>query len=181
MEPAEQMQRAIEGRTITSRVTSKCPKLKLGHPPYCTTHHQRTKAREALSLQKPSIRQAWHGMTSGAGITSSSSGGCTTKSNPRCTSYDGLLSGTVDGAITLKGACGCTLVITGGTETGHAGGTYSHGNGYKLDFRKNTALNNYITSRFERIGNRGDGYPQWRAASGNIYCDEGDHWDVLYY
>ncbi|GIZ42575.1 hypothetical protein CKM354_000583700 [Cercospora kikuchii] len=118
---------------------------------------------------------------SGAGITSSSSGGCTSKSNPRCTSYDGLLSGTVDGAITLKGACGCSLIITGGTETGHAGGTYSHGNGYKLDFRKNTALNNYITTRFERIGNRGDGYPQWRAASGNIYCDEGDHWDVLYY
>ncbi|KAF2215571.1 hypothetical protein CERZMDRAFT_104837 [Cercospora zeae-maydis SCOH1-5] len=115
----------------------------------------------------------------GVGISASSSGGCTTKSNPRCTSYEGILSGTVDGAITLKGACACTLVITGGTETGHASGTYSHGNGYKVDFRKNTALNNYITSRFERIGNRGDGYPQWRSAAGNIYCDEGSHWDVF--
>ncbi|KAI5367440.1 hypothetical protein Slin15195_G025690 [Septoria linicola] len=118
---------------------------------------------------------------SGAGISSVSSGGCTDRTKSRCTSYSGLLSGTVDGAITLKGACNCELVITGGTETGHASGTYSHANGYKLDFRKNTALNNYITSRFEKIGNRGDGYPQWRAASGNIYCDEGNHWDVLYY
>lgn len=107
---------------------------------------------------------------SAAGITSSSSGGCTTKSNPRCTSYEGLLSGTVDQAITLKGACDCQLVITGGTEDGHATGTYSHGNGYKLDFRFNSVLDNYIQTRFERIGNRGDGSPQWRAASGNIYA-----------
>ncbi|KAK4617516.1 hypothetical protein CLAFUW4_12390 [Fulvia fulva] len=116
-----------------------------------------------------------------AGITSVSSGSCTDRTNSRYTSYQGLLSGTVSGAITLKGACNCELVITGGTETGHASGTYSHANGYKLDFRKNAALNGYITGSFERIANRGDGYPQWRAASGNVYCDEGDHWDVLYY
>ncbi|KAF2162760.1 hypothetical protein M409DRAFT_58155 [Zasmidium cellare ATCC 36951] len=116
-----------------------------------------------------------------AGIYAVSSGGCTTKSNPKCTSYEGILSGTVDGAITLKGACGCDVTVTGGTETGHASGTYSHGNGYKLDFRKNTALNNYVTNSFTRIGNRGDGYPQWQSAAGNIYCDEGNHWDVLYY
>ena len=116
-----------------------------------------------------------------AGISSYSSGGCTDKTNPPCTSYAGVLSGTVDGAITLKGACGCALVITGGTETGHAGGMYSHGNGYKFDFRKNTALDNYVKSAFTRIANRGDGYPQWQSAAGNIYCDEGNHWDVLYY
>jgi hypothetical protein len=28
---------------------------------------------------------------------------------------------------------------------------------------------------------RGDGYPQWKAASGNLYCDEGSHWDITYY
>ena len=105
-----------------------------------------------------------------AGITASSSGGCTSKTNPSCTSYDGVLSGTVDGAITLKGACGCSLIITGGTETGHAGGTYSHANGYKFDFRKNTALDSYIKNSFTKIANRADGYPQWKAASGNIYC-----------
>ncbi|KAF9522940.1 hypothetical protein CPB83DRAFT_863681 [Crepidotus variabilis] len=116
-----------------------------------------------------------------AGIYASSSGGCTAKSNPTCTSYDGILSGTVDGAITLKGACGCAITITGGTETGHAAGTYSHANGYKVDIAKDTGINNYVHSAFTQIANRGDGYPQWQSAAGNIYCDEGTHWDVTYY
>ncbi|KAJ8128787.1 hypothetical protein O1611_g4846 [Lasiodiplodia mahajangana] len=118
---------------------------------------------------------------SAGGVGWTSSGGCSDKTNPTCTSFDGVYSGTVSGAITLKGACGCTVTITGGTETGHASGTYSHANGYKFDFAKNTALNSYITNSFTRIGNRADGYPQWQAASGNIYCDEGNHWDVTYY
>ncbi|KAI1276700.1 hypothetical protein F5Y07DRAFT_399146 [Xylaria sp. FL0933] len=115
------------------------------------------------------------------GVGWTSSGGCSDKNNPTCTSFDGVYSGTVAGAVTLKGACGCTLTITGGTETGHASGTYSHANGYKFDFAKNSALNSYITNSFTRIANRADGYPQWQAASGNIYCDEGNHWDVTYY
>ncbi|KAI0815731.1 hypothetical protein GGR55DRAFT_359247 [Xylaria sp. FL0064] len=115
------------------------------------------------------------------GVGWTSSGGCTDKNNPTCTSFDGVYSGTVAGAITLKGACGCTVTITGGTETGHASGTYSHANGYKFDFAKNSALNSYITNSFTHIANRADGYPQWQAASGNIYCDEGNHWDVTYY
>ncbi|KAK7037741.1 hypothetical protein VNI00_010702 [Paramarasmius palmivorus] len=116
------------------------------------------------------------------GITASSTGGCTSKSNPSCTSYDGILSGTVDGVITLKRAAGVSsLIITGGTETGHASGTYSHANGYKVDVRHSTQLDSYIKSAFTKIGNRGDGYPQWQAASGNIYCDEGSHWDITYY
>ena len=137
-----------------------------------------------------------------AGIYASSSGGCTTRSNPSCTSYDGIREDTVDGAITLKKACGCSLTITGGTEVGHASGTYSHYNGYKLDFAKASGINSYVTNTFTKIANRGDGYPQWKAASGNIYCvsnnssclrhlfdillilvfkDEGNHWDVTFY
>ncbi|RDB16340.1 hypothetical protein Hypma_003059 [Hypsizygus marmoreus] len=116
------------------------------------------------------------------GITASSSGGCTDRTVSTCTSYQGILSGTVDGVITLKNAAGLgSLVITGGTEVGHAGGTYSHANGYKVDVRHSTTLDNYIKSAFTKIANRGDGYPQWQAASGNIYCDEGSHWDITYY
>ncbi|EEB89552.1 hypothetical protein MPER_12334 [Moniliophthora perniciosa FA553] len=108
------------------------------------------------------------------GITASSSGGCTMRSNPTCTSYDGILSGTVDGVITLKNAAGVSsLVITGGTEIGHATGTYYHANGYKVDVRHSTVLDNYIKSAFTKIGNRSDGFPQWKAKSGNIYCDGG--------
>ena len=109
-----------------------------------------------------------------AGISSSSSGGCTNKNNPRCTSYSGLLSGTVKGAITLKNACDCTLVITGGTETGHARqddrDAKSHWRGFKLDFKKNAKLNKYVKDTFKKIKDRGDGYPQWQSAAGNIYC-----------
>ncbi|KAB5595607.1 putative effector protein [Ceratobasidium theobromae] len=116
-----------------------------------------------------------------AGVYASSSGGCTSKSNPKCTSYDGILSGTVDNVITLKNACSCAITITGGTEVGHASGTYSHANGYKVDIRHASGIDEYVKSKFTKIGNRGDGYPQWKSAAGNIYCDEGTHWDVTYY
>lgn len=116
------------------------------------------------------------------GIYASSTGGCTTKSVSTCTSYQGILSGTVNGVITLKNASGSSgLTITGGTEVGHASGTYSHANGYKVDVRHATTVDSYIKNTFTKIANRGDGYPQWEAASGNIYCDEGTHWDITYY
>ena len=117
----------------------------------------------------------------GAGIYASSSGGCTTRSNSTCTSYDAIRQTTVDGAITLKSASGCGLTITGGTEVGHASGTYSHYNGYKLDFSRTTCLTSWIHNTYSYIGLRGDGAAQYRAASGNVYADEGNHWDVTYY
>jgi hypothetical protein len=118
---------------------------------------------------------------SAAGITWSSSGGCTTRSNSTCTSFDGIRQTTIDGAKTLKSASGCALNITGGTEVGHASGTYSHYNGYKLDFAKTTCLSNYVHNNFTYIGLRGDGYPQYRSGAGNVYADEGNHWDVTFY
>jgi hypothetical protein len=57
-----------------------------------------------------------------------------------------------------------------GSEAGHATGEYSHGNGYKMDFQKNAGLDGYITSAFARIEDRFDGYAQYQAGSGNIYC-----------
>ncbi len=116
-----------------------------------------------------------------AGITWSSSGNCTTRSNPRCTSFDGIRQATIDGAITLKRASGCALTITGGTEVGHASGTYSHYNGYKLDFRDTTCLTNWVHRTYRYLGLRGDGAPLYQAASGNLYADEGSHWDVTFY
>jgi hypothetical protein len=135
---------------------------------------------DAYAVTKLTQAQA-AAMFSSAGITWSSSGGCTNRSNSTCTSFDQLNLATAQGAVTLKHASGCALNITGGTEVGHASGTYSHYNGYKLDFGKNTCLNNYVHNVFSYIGLRGDGYPQWQSASGNIYADEGSHWDVLYY
>jgi hypothetical protein len=118
---------------------------------------------------------------SAAGVTHSSSGGCTSRSNSTCTSYEQINQSTVSGVITLKRASGCAVNITGGTETGHASGTYSHWNGYKVDIAHNSCIDAYIKNSFAYAGLRGDGYPQWQAASGNLYCDEGNHWDITYY
>ncbi|MCW2790960.1 MAG: hypothetical protein JWO76_58 [Nocardioides sp.] len=118
---------------------------------------------------------------SAAGITWSSSGGCTDRNNSTCTSFEGIRQATIDGAKTLKSASGCGLNITGGTETGHATGTYSHSTGYKLDFSRTTCLTNWVHNTYTYIGLRSDGAAQYQSASGNIYADEGSHWDVLYY
>src|SRR4051812_26028700 len=120
----------------------------------------------ALAVTKLTQAQA-ASQLSAAGVTWSSSGGCTNRYNSTCTSFEQINQSTVSGVITLKRSSGCAINITGGTETGHASGTYSHWNGYKVDVSHNTCNNNYIHTYFTRIGNRGDGYPQWQAASGN--------------
>ncbi|GGO93052.1 hypothetical protein [Wenjunlia tyrosinilytica] len=117
-----------------------------------------------------------------SGITWSSSGGCSDRNNPTCTSFEQINLATVQGAQTLRSASGCALNITGGTEAGHAGGTYSHWNGYKLDFSPYSCLSGYITGNFTYIGPRpGDGAAQYRSGAGNIYARESNHWDVLFY
>ncbi|MGW0606815.1 hypothetical protein [Streptomyces sp. NPDC002644] len=116
-----------------------------------------------------------------AGIGWTSSGGCSDRNNPTCTSFEQLNLASAQGAVTLRNASGCAMTITGGTETGHASGTYSHWNGYKLDYSLTTCLGNYITGTFTRIADRSDGAAQYRSASGNIYARESNHWDVLYY
>jgi hypothetical protein len=109
-------------------------------------------------------------------ITWSSSGNCSDRNNPTCTSFEQVNLATIQGAQTLKSASGCGLNITGGTETGHASGTYSHWNGYKLDYSLSSCVNNYVQNTFTYIGGN-----QWRSGSGNIYYKEGNHWDVTYY
>src|SRR3954449_13623588 len=105
-----------------------------------------------------------------AGVTWSSSGNCTDRYNSTCTSFEQINQSTVSGVITLKHASGCAINITGGTEVGHASGTYSHYNGYKVDISHNSCIDSYIKNSFGYIGLRGDGYPQWKAGSGNLYA-----------
>jgi hypothetical protein len=111
-----------------------------------------------------------------AGITWSSSGGCSDRYQPTCTSFEQVNLPTVQGAETLKRASGCALNVTGGTETGHASGTYSHWNGYKLDYSLSSCLSSYIRNNFTSIGGS-----KWQSGSGNIYFLESNHWDVTYY
>ncbi|MFC4424949.1 hypothetical protein [Deinococcus navajonensis] len=134
----------------------------------------------ALSGVKLSDAEARRRVTD-AGIPVVSSGNCSTRSISTCTSLEQIYSGTIDGIITLKRASGCAVNITGGTEVGHASGTYSHYNGYKVDTSITTCINSYITRNFTYIGLRGDGAPQYKSAAGNIYAKESSHWDILYY
>jgi hypothetical protein len=115
------------------------------------------------------------------GITRTSSGGCTDRNTSTCTSYDLINDSTVAGIRTYKRVSGCAVNITGGTETGHASGTYSHWNGYKLDIARSTCNDSWIRGTYTYIGLRSDGYPMYEAASGNVYTNEGSHWDIVYY
>ncbi|CAG7719990.1 unnamed protein product [Allacma fusca] len=116
-----------------------------------------------------------------AGVGISSSGGCSDRSKPTCTSLEQINVITINGVVTLKKSSGCSLTVTGGTEVGHASGTYSHYNGYKVDYSLNTCISGYITRSFTRIADRSDGAAQYRSAAGNIYALEGNHWDVTYH
>lgn len=118
---------------------------------------------------------------SASGIGRSSSGGCTNRNVSTCTSYEQINQESVSGIKTFKSISGCAITITGGTETGHASGTYSHWNGYKIDTPVTTCTTNYITSHYTYSGVRGDGATLYTAPSGNVYAKEGNHWDITYY
>ncbi|MFF2654605.1 hypothetical protein [Streptomyces sp. NPDC058045] len=110
------------------------------------------------------------------GITWSSSGGCSNRNRSNCTSFDKINSSTVNGVITLKKASRCAIRLTGGTETGHASGTYSHWNGYKVDIGMTSCVTSYVKKHFSSIGGS-----KWKSGSGNVYYYEGNHWDVTFY
>jgi hypothetical protein len=138
----------------------------------------------ALGFAAPAFAISHSSATSqlrSAGITWSSSGGCSDRNKPTCTSFDGIRQSTIDGIITFKRISGCAVNITGGTETGHASGTYSHWNGYKVDTSLTTCISNYITSHYTYVGYISGFGDQYRSPSGNLYTKEGSHWDVLYY
>ncbi|WP_398998094.1 hypothetical protein [Streptomyces sp. CBMA152] len=116
----------------------------------------------------------------GAGVTWSSSGNCVTRSNSSCTSFEQMNVATVTGLKTLKSASKCAINVTGGTEVGHASGTYSHYNGYKADINPNSCVSNYITHNFTHIATRGDGAARYRSSAGNVYAREGSHWDIAF-
>jgi len=115
-----------------------------------------------------------------AGITWSSSGNCSDRKDGHCTSFEQVNSATIDGIIAFKKASGCDVNITGGTEVGHATGTISHWNGYKLDITPSVCVSDYIKTKFEAAGVRGDGAKMFKDGSGNIFARETSHWDITF-
>jgi hypothetical protein len=118
-----------------------------------------------------------------AGVRWRSTGHCVDRTRSTCTSFDGLRYGTLTQTIDLKRRSDCPMVITGGTEIGHAHGRYSHGNGFKVDIAHNRCVNEYITKRFHYWKVRGDGAALYRPSSApdaDVYADEVNHWDILF-
>jgi hypothetical protein len=122
---------------------------------------------------------------------------------PPQTTLAGVKQATIDELIRMKKECDawmkkyypnendgvCNVVVTGGTEHGsHAVGVCSHGNGYKLDLRLSTRLNEFIEKNYccrnprtNQCGlcdvRAGDGALIYKSSTGAIYAKEGDHWD----
>lgn len=124
-------------------------------------------------------------LLSSQNIGISSTDNCSDPKIPTCTSLEGMLMGTINGVIFLSsqvcGPAGGCVLVTGGTETGHAEGDgCTHSSGCKIDIHPNPAVDAYIEN-FESIGNRaGDNAPQYRDICGNVYAREDDHWDISF-
>jgi hypothetical protein len=115
-----------------------------------------------------------------AGLRWISSGHCTRRSNRHCTSFDGLRPTTLDGVLRLRDTSRCGLVISGGTERGHAPGPYSHAAGYKLDVLPNRCINRFVRRHYRRVHTRADGVPQYRAGDRSLFAREPSHWDITF-
>jgi hypothetical protein len=138
----------------------------------------RTHDRKTASV--PIHQQEVGALLREAGLRWISSGHCTRRTNPHCTSFDGLRPASLNGALDLRESSRCGLVISGGTETGHAGGRLSHSGGYKLDILPNRCLDRFITRNYQRMATRGDGAAQYRTPAGSVFAREPSHWDITF-
>jgi hypothetical protein len=120
-------------------------------------------------------------------INVTSSGGCSDRTVSTCTSLDGVKQTTVSGAVFLKNQCAaalnqtCSMTITGGTETGHATGEFSHENGYKVDVSaSNVQLSRFILGNATQAN--GNTFVLTDSQTGESYeyqvINETDHLDV---
>ncbi len=113
---------------------------------------------------------------------------CTYPGQRNCTNVTGFRQSTIDAISTInRGIGGTGFVITGGTESGHAQGTYSHGNGYKFDIGQGSNSGNWskIDSYFKSlIGTQNitpnKTYSVTVPSSGKRLDVrwENDHWDI---
>lgn len=115
-----------------------------------------------------------------AGIKLLSSGACGDRTRSECTSLEGIRRPAIEGILMFKQRSGCPVVITGGTEVGHADGRYSHARGYKLDITPDECVTGYIKRTGRYAGTRGDGAAIYEASNGVVYNRESDHWDITF-
>ncbi|MEV4168052.1 hypothetical protein [Nonomuraea sp. NPDC049709] len=146
--------------------------------------HRRAQVDLTRVLPRKAAMQVSHATATGwlksAGLRTKSTGNCVSKHMHHCTSLDSVRTGTIAKAIALKQRSGCPIMVTGGTERGHAPGHFSHGNGYKLDISHNACIDRHISKNHDKAGIRSDGARLYKSGSGTTFADEGDHWDILF-
>jgi len=122
-----------------------------------------------------------NGMTEQAARSYFQNNGISINAQPPQTTLQGIQPNITAEIVNLKQKCNCTVIITGGTEPGHAAGPNGHSAGYKIDLGLNTQLNDYIKNNFKNIGPRGgDNAMQYQnTATGAIYALESNHWDIV--
>ncbi|XVX19654.1 hypothetical protein ACQP1U_15310 [Actinomycetota bacterium] len=145
---------------------------------YLTEHYRTPKYSSPITLSRvlpaDSVRlsdaQA-RGVLTSKGVPVVSSGGCTSRYNGSCTALDTIRTATIRQAVRIKDS-GCPIVVTGGTETGHATGTYSHWTGYKIDL----SMMDCVSSFVGRVA-ASQGGPYWYSYP-TRYFNEVNHWDL---
>lgn len=117
------------------------------------------------------------------GISAWQSQGCETTN--KCTSFEQIRSATIAVLINFQIESGITgIIVTGGTENGHNEKIpFSHKKGYKLDISKNAQVESYIKNTnsfsFYRVHPTVKTWTQYKDLSGNVWTNEGNHWDIV--
>lgn len=106
-----------------------------------------------------------------------------TRSNPNgCTDVSLMQPTTEDYVKEVKSECGtdCEVVITGGSEKGHAGnGRGTHSGGDKVDLRPTSGVNDYVEKNLEKVSS--GVYKDPKTGAVWVREDAGksnDHWDI---
>lgn len=140
-------------------------------------------APPALPDGIPESRRVEHGFAVDVlreqGIRWRSTGGCSDRNVRTCTSFEKIRWGTIKGLVRFARWSGCDIVVTGGTERGHASGVHSHWNGYKADIAPSRCVDRAI-ERHPSAGVRGDGARLHRSPDGVLFARERNHWDITF-
>lgn len=181
IDPAAMAPRSPAARSAKSRVRTRVARMPRVRPRAALRRSEvdltRVLPRFGTMPMSHALATGW--LRSG-GVRMKSTGNCSSKQVHHCTSLDSVRTGTIARMIELKRESGCPIMVTGGTEAGHAPGQYSHGNGYKLDISHNSCIDRHITRYHAKAGVRSDGARLYRSGSGTVFADESDHWDILF-
>jgi len=135
----------------------------------------------APSAEQSSIEQQTRDRLTSGGIVISNQ--CPPGRNLGCTNVGDLPDSAVQGLIGLANTCGCSVVVTGGTEDGHQ----THGQGQPIvDLRPTTSLNNFLLGSGGSTNRLSCGDTVRR--TGALYVWEppgcrgstGNHWHVIF-